>query len=144
MPILAADLPQTVIRQRETSRTTSQGDSRSDWTTFPPQAIRANVQPRGGQLRGLPEGLAAEVSDVLYCNFTTGVAAPPSPPNGYGIQAAGPPIAAGPPALVDIRAADRIVDAAGVKYRCLTGALDEGGQGDHYKVYLKTLGPTGD
>jgi hypothetical protein len=43
----------------------------------------------------------------------------------------------------DIEEGDRIIDGAGLLYR-VEFVADEGGQADHYKVYLCVLKPEGD
>jgi preprotein translocase subunit YajC len=46
-------------------------------------------------------------------------------------------------AATDIKEGDRIVDAGGLQYR-VEFVADEGGQSDHFKVYLCVLKPEGD
>lgn len=123
MPLTWSDLNQTVTRKRPTDSVGKYGQVRQTWDgAVASQQIRAVVQPHRGKQHADEEGVVQDVTDILYCNLWTD----PSKQT-----------------KTDIQEDDRIIDAAGVKYRVVY-AFDEGGQGDHLKVLLTSQTPTGD
>ena len=124
------DLPMTVTRQRATDTETARGNRVQSWTAIPPQPLRCLIQPRSGKLQSESEGLLAKATHVLYCRLRS-VPEAPTTPNEEALL------------LTDIVAGDRIVDSQGKRYR-VAFVADEGGQGDHLKVYLEFLAPDGD
>ena len=124
------DLIMTVTRQRAKGEETARGNSVESWTTIPPQPIRCLIQPKSGKQPLENEGLLAKATHVLYCRLES-VPDSPRTPNEAELLS------------TDIQTGDRIVDSRGLRYRVVFVA-DEGGQGDHYKVYLEFVAPKGD
>lgn len=106
------DLLETVTRRRPSSTTTTRRGKvlAAEYAT---QSIQCLVQPHQGSLKYEAEGTLQDVTEVLYCNLTQGAGSTPT----------------------DIQYLDTIIRANG-QHRRVGFVADEGGQGDHLKVYL--------
>ena len=104
------DLPETVTRRRPSSTTqTRRGKVLA--AGFATQSLQCLVQPHQGSLKYEAEGTLQDVTEVLYCNLAQGQTP------------------------TDIQYLDTIIRANG-QHRRVGFVADEGGQGDHLKVYL--------
>ena len=104
------DLPETVTRRRPSGTTqTTRGKVLA--SGFATQSLRCLIQPHRGNLKYEAEGTLQDVTEVLYCNLTQGTTP------------------------TDIQYLDTVIRADG-SHRRVGYVADEGGQGDHLKVYL--------
>ena len=107
------DLRQIVTRRRVTG-TVQSPRGKALASGLSSQPIHCLIQPHRGTLKYEVEGVVQDVTEALYCNL---FATP------------------GKSSRTDIRVLDTIVLASGQQRR-VAFVADEGGQGDHLKVYL--------
>jgi len=108
-----ADLTETVTVRRVTA-TAQSARGKVLASGVSSQAVRCLIQPHRGNLKYEVEGALQDVTESLYCN---------------------PVSAEAGNAPTDIRELDTVVRADG-RQRRVAFVSDEGGQGDHFKVYL--------
>ncbi len=109
------DLPETVtVRRASRTTTTPRGKILATGHTETP--LRCLIQPHRGSLKYEVEGVVQDVTEALSCNL---------------VSQSG--------AATDIQYLDTIIRANGT-HRHAAFVADEGGQGDHLKVYLVSAG----